>query len=38
MYDTAEFITPQENGGMSTEELMCLEDDNTLATNVQETK
>jgi hypothetical protein len=38
MYDTAEFITPQENGGMATEELMCLEDDKTLATNVQETK
>jgi len=38
MYDTAEFITPQENGGMPTEELMCLENDETIATNVQETK
>lgn len=38
MYDTAEFLTPQENGGMSTEELMCLEDNKILATNVQETK
>jgi len=38
MYDTAEFLTPQENGGMATQELMCMEDNKVLATNVQETK
>ena len=38
MYDTSEFLTPQENGGMSTQELMCMEDNKVLATNVQETK
>jgi hypothetical protein len=38
MYDTSEFLTPQENGGMATQELMCMEDNKVLATNVQETK
>jgi hypothetical protein len=38
MYDTSEFLTPQENGGMPTQELMCMEDNKILATNVQETK
>lgn len=38
LLDTAEFLTPQENRGMATEELMCLEDGKILATNVQETK
>ena len=38
MYDTSEFLTPQENGGMPTQELTCMEDNKVLATNVQETK
>lgn len=38
LLDTVEFLTPQENRGMATEELMCMEDNKVLATNVQETK
>jgi hypothetical protein len=38
LYDTVEYITPQENGGMATEELVSMEDFKVLATDVQETK
>jgi hypothetical protein len=38
LYDTAETMSVGDNGGMPTEELMCMEDDQIIATNVQGTK
>jgi hypothetical protein len=38
LYETAERMSVEENGGNPTEEIMCLEDNEILVTNVQETK
>jgi hypothetical protein len=38
LYETAETMSVEENCGNPTEEVMCLEDDQIIATNVQETK
>jgi hypothetical protein len=38
LYETAETMSVEENGGNPTEEVMCLEDDQIIATNVQGTK
>lgn len=38
LYETAETMSVEENGGNPTEEVVCLEDDKIITTNVQGTK